>query len=1134
LNLNTAKSTSLLTLKEASAMLGVNPATLRQWDKAGKLKAIKIISRGDRRYNRADIENFIKQESEKPDHPQKKGAKLEIYLEELMRACLKEWGFRIIKLRTQSAGGSQFGKDNISIWEGQVEGKKVKFYWALESKSYGHPSRQGVVPSIELKNKLADIQSLGAEIPDCWCVFAPYAIVDNEFDMLAGLANAHQDYKFKILLWTKDNQIDGLIACFPEIYKKIYGTDPEITPQQREDNLGYWRKAVVENTLESKIVQENSTTDSSAGSSSQTSLKAAKDQESRIVGQADQNSIYQITSAVSHFSVAALESQKIGINEDIDQALSLLDKHQIDAAKPLFFQILGKIEGKTGFNHELARIYNNLGVILTEENNIDKAIEYYRKASEAEANFNVALSNLASAYLKKSEISPSDESAKELDKAESIIVPLWESVKNDPKPPFIQVYMYFLKRKFGLQKLLEFIEEFTNKTPSEFFENHPRLSFAIATHFLEARKPERALYYAETALSKEKVPETLVLKGQILMAIAMDKDTNRTSSIYDDIAPKFHDNTRIDQAIKTFDEAMELAVQEQDISYYSTIFHMQQISRIWGGADLDKVTVPDKLENNELSPAADFIKSVKAFRNRNFETSFDLLRSLPDFPNLPYEEIRRLGRVFLYNGSPEIARKLFDRIEDQSNQRKDVDYWLDCSVVAVLLNEKNRAITAANTAKSLAEGSDRQIALSHFGAVVLRYAPEEGGDRLLDNALEYEAEFPKLQILERFNTVKDKAKISKIIQDRKEWAENIVEIFKNNPIPAYFLEKSFKRPFISVWAGRGPEAPIEYSIVTDEFYRELATNYDQAKVVVMDYISLLTLSKLDLLSDLSKIFPKIQIPFRLFLKIQDELMQEENPSLRKLWDFLRKNTTIEIVKDIPKRKFPGEKVGEVFDPWLLDCLKLAKDKNRALITDDFRLFRLIKSESIKPLNTWIVLQKAREMKLIDSKMYSRDIGKLAECFYTFTSFTGDDLYEIAAEDQFELRARTYHLINQIFLSGANYKSFSSVFAKFIYNLWKSGATSESKVFWFDYLSTTLGKIAETYINKPTEQQTVILETGEDFGLMWNAAIRTGTKDDLTALRDKFPEILSQSIFSKVKVTLSDFLDKRLKELASDG
>lgn len=54
------KVVKLLKLREAAEMLSVNPETLRRWDRSGKLKAVIISKRGDRRYKYEDIEKLIK------------------------------------------------------------------------------------------------------------------------------------------------------------------------------------------------------------------------------------------------------------------------------------------------------------------------------------------------------------------------------------------------------------------------------------------------------------------------------------------------------------------------------------------------------------------------------------------------------------------------------------------------------------------------------------------------------------------------------------------------------------------------------------------------------------------------------------------------------------------------------------------------------------------------------------------------------------------------------------------------------------------------------------------------------------------------------------------------------------------
>lgn len=56
-----------LTIKEAARLIGVTPLTLRNWDKKGKLAAIRHPINNYRVYDLSDLENFLgKIEARKP------------------------------------------------------------------------------------------------------------------------------------------------------------------------------------------------------------------------------------------------------------------------------------------------------------------------------------------------------------------------------------------------------------------------------------------------------------------------------------------------------------------------------------------------------------------------------------------------------------------------------------------------------------------------------------------------------------------------------------------------------------------------------------------------------------------------------------------------------------------------------------------------------------------------------------------------------------------------------------------------------------------------------------------------------------------------------------------------------------
>lgn len=51
----------LLTLEEVSKILHVSKGTLRNWDKKGILKAVRIGEKGERRYRKEDVDKIIDQ-----------------------------------------------------------------------------------------------------------------------------------------------------------------------------------------------------------------------------------------------------------------------------------------------------------------------------------------------------------------------------------------------------------------------------------------------------------------------------------------------------------------------------------------------------------------------------------------------------------------------------------------------------------------------------------------------------------------------------------------------------------------------------------------------------------------------------------------------------------------------------------------------------------------------------------------------------------------------------------------------------------------------------------------------------------------------------------------------------------------
>lgn len=1112
-------SDKLLKIKEAANLIGVNPETLRRWDKKGIVNAIKVGKRGDRRYKSSDIQKFIKDKPFKREDSQKKGATGEDILYELLDKVLKEWGFTIVELRSQR-GSSQHGKDNISRWRGTLNSADTLFEWSFEAKHYGKSDKAREIDKEKILSKL--VQVYHSKVPmDCWCIFSPFSYVDNEVRELVDSSYSGKTYPFRIVLWTVNENIEELIKCFPDLYKRVYERSANLSVEERKKILDSWKKTLIEKTNEGKLL--HSKTENNQVQTTQLSSTIAKELKKELNKEGVELSL---TSSRSPGKVPQLKAEMAIVNEEIDKVLPLLEINPQESLTKLFL-VLGKIEDKQGFAHEKARVYNNIGVAFNVQKETDKAIEFFKKAITTEDNFVVALANLAAAYITKGELTNDKVIIEnQLKKAGEIIIPLWNQYSATSPTNVLQVYMRYIRTQDGLEGLKEFIKiQLEKGAVGKLFSTNATLAFIVGSTYLETHEPELAIKYAKIACDLEKKdPEILFLRGRAYMSLAIKENAPTSTSYWKDIVPVFSKKDNLKKAIKDFDETMDLAV-NMDIKYmFPQIYFLQRMARIWMG-EYDEAVPP--VDMSEMKDQKQFLEFVDAFHNRDYEHSYSLLKDLEEFKSMPYEEKFRIERAFLFFGQPEISMRLLDSIRDEAVKNEDYLYWIDCSVVSTLLGDKNQAIFAATKAREVAKGKGRKMVLSHYGAVILRFADEKEGDRVIEGALAFEKEFPDVKILTPYNFDLEKDKIIGMIKERQKWVQNIKKIYKNNPIPSYYLQETFKQPYISVWSGRDPEMPLEFSISSETFLKELADNFSSAKKIVFDYLSLLTLSKLNLLSVLDKLLPEMEITLSLFDKIQNELLKKENPYLRKLWDFLRKSKIIKIVEKIKPAKLQSSKMTNIFEPWLIDTIMLTKQKNARMATDDFRLLRFLKSEDILSINSWIILQKAKENKLIDSNMYSRNIGKLAECFYTFISFNGDDLFEIVFEDDFKLTARSYHLINQIFLHGSGLISFAQVFTKFLMRLWRPGNVIDDKIYWLNYLTGIFAELLKKSYEGTWNSQEV-LDVAPYFGAIWRTIISNSSDEEIIALQSKFPDLMNEDTLSNLKVKIEGLIKARIE------
>jgi tetratricopeptide (TPR) repeat protein len=395
------------------------------------------------------------------------------------------------------------------------------------------------------------------------------------------------------------------------------------------------------------------------------------------------------------------------VNEEIDKALGLLDLGKSQEALTKFFLLLGRIEDKDGFRHEKARLYNNIGVAYNLQRQTDRAIEYFQKAVNTEENFTVGLTNLSAAYITKGEEAKGEiEKQKFIKNAEMILQPLWEEFSDKSATSVLQVQMRLLRTKEGIPGLITFIKNQSNNLPAKHFSSNATLAFMVASTYLEAHEPELALDYAKKAYDLDKDdPETLFLRGRSYMSIAIKENAPISATYWTDILPVFSKKENLKKALKDIDETIDDAASKGMEFILPQAYFLQSMGNIWAGEEIKPLP---SIEMEGMEDQKHFLEFVLSFRKRDYEHSYAILKSLDEYGNIPYEEKFRIARAYLYHGQPEIAKELFDSIKDEATKRENVLYWMDYSVVATLLGEKNSAILSAAKAREVATGERRR------------------------------------------------------------------------------------------------------------------------------------------------------------------------------------------------------------------------------------------------------------------------------------------------------------------------------------------------------------------------------------------------------------------------------------------
>lgn len=745
---------------------------------------------------------------------------------------------------------------------------------------------------------------------------------------------------------------------------------------------------------------------------------------------------------------------------------------------------LRKIIEKGGDNERLKKLYNNLGLCFsrTQSTDMTKSIEMLKKALSIDETFVAPKQNLVGIII-NSAIKEEYNYALKLGK---------ELIDTDKKnPEYISLYLHALSANDKLKEAVGLIEE--NGGLREEIDKNENLSVSVVFIYLRLEDTKNAAYYVDKGLKN--FPESVRLnrfKGSILMEEAKMRGIGYLDH---KLLPFFPELDLVEEAVKYFEKALSFAENSSQPNYikdqlrfhvYTTraLLHEGKEKNFKILQKIEEDIVEENLSQDEKRNKTIVEISLK-LSERKFQDAYNLVQNFIRNYNLKYEDVILMAKKFLWHGSPEFVIKLISPLIDEAKENKDFEYWALMSTCFALIGDKNSSLRVMNEAKSYFLSNDQAVykrLLSHYGGIVGRYRDNGESDRLMHNMFELQRIVPEETILTPIKAIDDDGQIStefqEIIKNAKNAFEKKREIFKSNPIPVYFLtnEKIFGRSLPEVI-----EIPrdnydfaftLPYNTLDKDFLERQKKHFQESDVFVLDYSALLNFARTGQLGLFRALGKRAVISESLLFKVQNDLMSCEMQALREAWNFIRSDE-VELIpfREVKPESF--EKMKEFLDQWLIQEMDYCVKEEAILLTDDLRLLHYVHSLEVggKAVNSFIFFQEGLNLGAIDKRQFSLVLAELADIFYQFIPYNGEDLSNIVSDDnlsvrgqsigwlkfpmatgEFKISRRVYHLLNQIKLPGSDATSFLSVCSDFITRLVRQGIPEEEKVDWVVFLT----------------------------------------------------------------------------------
>jgi hypothetical protein len=837
------------------------------------------------------------------------------------------------------------------------------------------------------------------------------------------------------------------------------------------------------------------------------------------------------TGAISSF----LPTEKI--DDELKESVDLINNHQYEKAKTKVSEVIGLLKNTSPENKKLlSKAYHLLAVVYNRNKQIggdfNIAEQHAIRSLDYDPSNDKAKGCLASIYINK-------HGKENFEKSFEISSPLWEK-SDQTNPQFLEAYLWGLFFTKSAADAINFFE--SSKKAQDLVEQNDLLSNVLARFYILLKNPRESLKHINNSIRLDSDnPDHYAIKASAYREISLIEDW-----LYSDfeVCPRLKKSDCLEKAVINYQKCLSLCKEDRDAllqervkrDLYSCSIILNQANQ----RELYQIRFninPSILPENEQK-SLEFFDFIYELNCRNFSTAYNRLINLSDWDKFPYQTKVKIALIFLRRGSPEESRKILKSLESEAEIKKDYQIWINLSFIEALLDNKTGLLQQLEKAKRESTGSKNEEGIfGHIHAMINRY--RESGkeiDRMITYLQEHDKKFPEQKLLKAIPVSENEEKPSREIidfyKDAVERDQNVKKIFTEHQVPSYILADAHRLTYPELMTRlKDPNFHLHYYPPDKGSQQEIIENFNYGERFVFDYSSLLNLAKMDLLWELEKIPGKLSISTSLFNQIQSDLVYYENSDLRKLWNFIRFTGRISIVDvDIDPGKY--EELLKYVNKWIVDTIELVSTVEKSvLVSDDYNLIRLIKSQKCNGTTTLIFLKILLEKGHIDPKIYGVALGVLADQMYIILPFDGEDLFHIVIDDDCKIKLRSYHLINHITIPEVRPSAYTRQFDYFIDKLWKSGALAEDKINWLSLITERMiFAINQRRDMRQTAEANIVMF---DLKKIWGNIVPLCKLSDLTNLEEKCTTLFAKDPSKSLEEYVRHLITQR-RAVLSEG